>query len=122
MDDSDQIKDDVALARDTYKKMMVKGEEAVDRMFDLADAIEHPRAYEVLGNTIKTVTDIADKLVDLHKKNKDINKDEDITPKLEGPTTNNNLFLTTDEFQRKIQDAKESSEVVDVTPNESSKE
>ena len=49
-----------------------------------------PRAYEVAGQLIKSVSDATDKLIDLQKKVKEVNEDEK-----KGPTnvTNNALFV-----------------------------
>jgi hypothetical protein len=68
---------------------------------------------------IKNVGDVNDKLMDLNKKNKDINK-SDIPMKAEG-TTNNNLFIgSTTDLQRMLQDvektAKPANNVIDLTP------
>ena len=41
-----------------------------------------PRAYEVAGQLIKSVSDATDKLIDLQKKLKDVNEEE----KAKGPT------------------------------------
>jgi hypothetical protein len=49
-----------------------------------------PRAYEVAGQLIKSVSDATDKLMDLQKKLKDVNEEE----KSKGPSTvNNALFV-----------------------------
>ena len=45
-----------------------KGQEAVDGILELAQESDQPRAYEVAGQLIKHVGDVADKLVDLQKK------------------------------------------------------
>ena len=65
---------------------------------------------------IKNVGDVNDKLMDLNKKNKDINK-ADLPMRSEG-TTNNNLFIgSTTDLQRMLQDANEvTSKMNDVTP------
>ena len=49
-----------------------------------------PRAYEVAGQLIKSVSDATDKLMDLQKKLKDVNAEDK-----QGPTnvTNNALFV-----------------------------
>ena len=49
----------------------------------------HREFYEVAGQLIKNVSDATDKLIDLQKKMKELNKDE------EGPksVTNNALFV-----------------------------
>ena len=48
-----------------------------------------PRAYEVAGQLIKNVADATDKLLDLQKKLKDVNKEEEV----KGPSTTNNLLF-----------------------------
>jgi len=49
-----------------------------------------PRAYEVAGQLIKSVSDATDKLMDLQKKLKDVNAEDE----KKGPTTvNNALFV-----------------------------
>jgi hypothetical protein len=80
---------------------------------------------------IKNVSDVTDRLMDLQKKTKDINKDE----KQSSGTTNQNLFVgSTTDLQRLLQeqDKKSPSEqlqdelepintMVDVTPDNESK-
>jgi hypothetical protein len=67
------------------------GQEAIDGILDVARSSDHPRAYEVAGQLIKNVADVADKLIDLQKKMKDI--DEKAATK-SGPTTvNNTMFV-----------------------------
>ena len=49
-----------------------------------------PRAYEVAGQLIKSVSDATDKLMDLQKKLKDVNEEQ----QQKGPSTvNNALFV-----------------------------
>jgi hypothetical protein len=49
-----------------------------------------PRAYEVAGQLIKSVSDATDKLMDLQKKLKDVNEEQ----QAKGPNTvNNALFV-----------------------------
>ena len=49
-----------------------------------------PRAYEVAGQLIKSVSDATDKLMDLQKKLKDVEED---TPQKGPSTVNNALFV-----------------------------
>ena len=51
---------------------------------------EMPRAYEVAGQLIKSVSDATDKLMDLQKKVKDVNED---APQKGPNTVNNALFV-----------------------------
>ena len=117
--DSDKIANDYEYSRQTYYELIEKGKDALDLAIEIAQQSEHPRAIEVLSGMIKNVGDVNDKLMDLNKKNKDINK-SDIPMKAEG-TTNNNLFIgSTTDIQRMIQDvektAKPANNVIDLTP------
>jgi len=87
--DVDDIKKDYDYTRGNLYSLIEKGQEAINGILELAQETEMPRAYEVAGQLIKNVGDIADKLMELQKKKKDIEED---TPK--GPTTvNNALFV-----------------------------
>ena len=101
MSDSDQIKTDYDHSRDTYYDLIQKGQESLDLMMQFARESEHPRAFEVLSGMIKNVSDVTDRLMDLQKKTKDINKDE----KQSSGTTNQNLFVgSTTDLQRLLQE------------------
>ena len=64
--------DDYVLARQVLRKLLEKGEMAVDNMSDLAESSESARAYEVLSTLIKTVSETTKDLYDIHKKTKDL--------------------------------------------------
>tara|TARA_R110000765_G_scaffold412978_1_gene512826 strand:- start:247 stop:600 length:354 start_codon:yes stop_codon:yes gene_type:complete len=117
MSDSDQIKTDYDHSRDTYYDLIQKGQESLDLMMQFARESEHPRAFEVLSGMIKNVSDVTDRLMDLQKKTKDINKDE----KQSSGTTNQNLFVgSTTDLQRLLQE-QDKNELVDITPDNESK-
>ena len=114
MSEEKTIKADYEYSRDTYYELIEKGRESLDLMIEVARESEHPRAFEVLSGMIKNVSDVTDRLMDLQKKTKDINKDE----KQVSGTTNQNLFVgSTTDLQRMLQ---EQDKMVDVTPNDSS--
>ena len=75
-----------------------KGQEAINGILEVAQESDMPRAYEVAGQLIKSVSDATEKLMDLQKKLKDVNEEE----KQKGPTTvNNALFVgSTAELQK----------------------
>ena len=83
----------------------MKGQEAVDGILDVARASDHPRAYEVAGQLIKNVGDVADKLIDLQKKMKEL--DDDGSSK--GPTNvTNAMFVgSTSDLQKMLKQQKE---------------
>ena len=100
-DSADNVKSDYEYSRDTYYELIEKGREAMDLMIEVARESEHPRAFEVLSNMIKNVSDVNDKLMDLNKKNKDINRTEET--KQVGGTTNNLFIGSTTDLQRLLQ-------------------
>jgi hypothetical protein len=87
---STDIQRDYDYARGTIYSLLEKGQEAINGALELAQETESARAYEVAGQIIKSVSDTADKLMNLHK---DIKEVEDSKGK--GPTnvTNNALFI-----------------------------
>ena len=92
------IEKDYDYTRGNLYSIIEKGQEAINRILELAQDSEMPRAYEVAGQLIKSVSDATDKLMDLQKKVKDVNKEEEA----KSPTTvNNALFVgSTAELQK----------------------
>ena len=95
---SEDIKKDYEYTRGNLYSIIEKGQEAINGILELAQESEMPRAYEVAGQLIKNVSDATDKLMDLQKKLKDVNKEEEV----KGPTSvNNALFVgSTAELQK----------------------
>jgi len=118
MSDSDkQIDDDFDFSRGVYLDLIKTGQEALGNMIDVAQESEHPRAYEVLSGMIKNVSDINDKLMDHHKKKKDMQKvDSKEAAAISGTTTNNVFLGSTTDLQRMLQDA--SKQAIDITPDD----
>ena len=67
---------DYWLVRKNMKELIKQGEEAIDGILNVAVQGDAPRAYEVAAQMIKTVADVNKDLIDLHKKVKEINKEE----------------------------------------------
>ncbi|HAV28552.1 MAG TPA: hypothetical protein DCW93_01410 [Saprospirales bacterium] len=111
----ENVDDDFEYSRRTYYDLIEKGQGALEEMMEVAKQLEHPRAFEVVSGMIKNISDVNDRLMDLHKKKKDYNK-KDIVKPVDG-TTNNNLFVgSTVELQRMLQDMnKEQDNVIDIT-------
>ncbi len=85
----DDITKDYEYTRGNLYSIIEKGQEAINGILELAQESEMPRAYEVAGQLIKSVSDATDKLMDLQKKLKDVNEEDK-----KGPTTvNNALFV-----------------------------
>ena len=94
----DDIEKDYEYTRGNLYSIIEKGQEAINGILELAQESEMPRAYEVAGQLIKSVSDATDKLMDLQKKLKDVNEEQES----KGPTTvNNALFVgSTAELQK----------------------
>ena len=70
-----EITRDYEYTRGNLYSIIEKGQEAIDGILELAQESEMPRAYEVAGQLIKSVSDATDKLMDLQKKLKDVNEE-----------------------------------------------
>jgi hypothetical protein len=66
------IDDDFDQARQALKDMIKKGQTAVDDIMGIARQSDHPRAFEVTGQLIKTVAETAKDLLALQKQKKDL--------------------------------------------------
>ena len=86
----DDIEKDYEYTRGNLYSIIEKGQEAINGILELAQDSEMPRAYEVAGQLIKSVSDATDKLMDLQKKLKDVNEES----VAKGPTNvTNALFV-----------------------------
>ena len=86
----DDVEKDYEYTRGNLYSIIEKGQEAINGILELAQDSEMPRAYEVAGQLIKSVSDATDKLMDLQKKVKDVNED---SPQKGPSTVNNALFV-----------------------------
>jgi len=64
---SDEVETDAALARKNIKGLLDKGGAAIDNLLLVAQESEHPRAYEVAANFIKTLSDLNKDLLEIQK-------------------------------------------------------
>ena len=97
------IRKDYEYTRGNLYSIIEKGQEAINGILELAQETEQPRAYEVAGQLIKSVSDVTDKLMELQKKLKDV--EEDTVQK--GPTNvTNALFVgSTADLQKMLKKA-----------------
>ena len=94
------VKDDYEFSRKTYKDLIYTGTRSMDVLSELARESEHPRAFEVLSQTIKNLGDVTKNLMDLQKQKKDLTKEETEEAKR---VTNNNVFVgSTTDLQRML--------------------
>jgi hypothetical protein len=110
--------DDFDYSRRTYYDLIEKGQTALEDMIEVARALEHPRAFEVVSGMIKNVSDVNDRLMDLHKKKKSYDQ-KDVLQVTAPEGTTNNLFVgSTVDLQRMLQDMNnpvKDDNVIDIT-------
>ena len=93
---------DYEYTRGNLYSLIEKGQEAINGILELAQEGQQPRSYEVVGQLIKSVGDVSDKLIDLQQKMKDLNKEDE---KSSPTTVNNALFVgSTAELQKLLKD------------------
>jgi|TARA_B110000240_G_C13460061_1_gene436265 hypothetical protein len=94
---------DFETGRKNLYNLLDKGNEAIDGILSLAKEGEHPRAYEVAGQLIKTVSEVSQNLLDLQDKLKKIKDIPDKGPK----NVTNALFVgSTTELQKMLKSKK----------------
>jgi hypothetical protein len=99
---------DYKYARDNFIEVISTGHQALQDLLDVASQSQHPRAYEVLAATMKTLIDANKELVELSRR-----KQEDEKPKEEAKSnvTNNNLFVGTPaELQKMLKSMRNESD------------
>ena len=78
---NEDLDSDFDTARKNLHNIIDKGNNALDEALIVAKTSEHPRAFEVVGQLIKTMVDANKDLLDIQKKLKDIKKtDEEKSP------------------------------------------
>jgi len=83
------IKKDYDYSRGQLYDVIEKGQEALSGILDVANNTDHPRAYEVAGQLVKSVSDATEKLMALQQKMQDLEEG----PKSKQKVTNNNALF-----------------------------
>ena len=95
----DDIENDYKYQRENFYGLVERGQDAIDGILELAKEGEHPRAYEVAGNLIKQVAEVAEKLGDLQEKMRKLKEVPNSAPK----NVTNALFVgSTAELQKML--------------------
>jgi len=93
---SENIETDYRYARENLYGLVERGQDAIEGILELSKETEHPRAYEVAGQLIKTVGETAEKLIDLQSKLKKLEGEEQKVG-----TQHNHLYVgSTSELQK----------------------
>ena len=100
-DATTEVRKDYEYTRGNLYSIIEKGQQAIDGILDVAEQSDMPRAYEVAGQLIKSVSDATDKLMTLQQKLKEVEEE------VKGPTNvTNALFVgSTADLTKMIKDA-----------------
>ena len=90
---------DYKYSRENFYNLIERGQDAIDGILEIAKEGEHPRAYEVVGQLIKNVSEVTEKLADLQEKMKKLKEVPETGPK----NVTNALFIgSTKELQKML--------------------
>ena len=96
------LQSDYEASRKNFYELVARGKEAIDGIMIVAQETEQPRAYEVAGQLIKTVTETNQQFMDLQKKVEEI---KNMDKKLGNTNIENALFVgSTAELQKLLKD------------------
>lgn len=105
VDDEDisECENDINLARSALRKLIDKNDGLITTIIRIAEESEHPRAFEVTAQLLRTQADNVKDLLELHKKKKElVNKSDGDEPN--NITNNNILIATTNDILDQIKD------------------
>lgn len=85
-----KIESDYDRARTNIHDLLSKGHEALAHSLEIAKQSEHPRAFEVVGNLVKQLTDVNQQLLDLHNQKAKLDAPKEGEKKV---TNNNAIFV-----------------------------
>ena len=95
----DDIENDYKYQRENFYNLIERGQDAIDGILEIAKESDHPRTYEVAGNLIKQVAEVAEKLGDLQEKMRKLKEVPNTAPK----NVTNALFVgSTAELQKML--------------------
>lgn len=91
--DTSAVDKDFEKIRSNMQDILQQGTDALYHALEIAKNSEHPRAFEVVGNMMKQLSDVNLQLLDAHKKHKDISKKEEEEKPVGQNVTNNAIFV-----------------------------
>lgn len=112
---TDVSKDDVQKDYDKIRKnlygLLGDGKEAIDGILKVATEGDSPRAYEVVAQLLKAVSEINKDIMDLHRQVKEVNKEENVY----NQNTTNAIYVgSTSELQDIINPERSRTKIIDV--------
>lgn len=102
----DSAKNDFEMARSNIHEVIQNGTYAIEKLSQIADSSQHPRAFEVLAKLMDTMLQANKDLLELQKQIRDIDAADSPTNE-EAKTVTNNLFVgSTAELQKVIENVR----------------
>lgn len=103
----EKIEYDYDKTRGNLHSLLAQGQDALMHALEVAKTSEHPRAFEVVGNLMKQLSDVNAQLLDLHEKKQKLDlpkgKQEETGPGKQ-VTNNNAIFVgSTAELNKMLQ-------------------
>jgi hypothetical protein len=86
--DNNNFQKDYELAQSNYKNLLGSGTIALESALKVATESDSPRAFEVVAILLKTMSDLNNNMLDIHKKAKDTT-----AQKVQLNQTNNSVFV-----------------------------
>lgn len=107
--DSNNFQKDYELVQGNLKKLIGTGDIALESALKVATESDSPRAFEVVAILLKTMADLNNNVMDVHKKAKDTT-----TSKTEVKQTNNSVFIgSTKDLQNLLNKERSTEKVID---------
>lgn len=102
----DSARNDFEAARANLYEVIQTGQEAMDKLTEIASQSQHPRAFEVLAKLMDTMVNTNKELLELQTKIRQIDA-ADAPISEQAKTINNNLFVgSTTELQKVLKEMK----------------
>lgn len=99
----DNNSDDVSHARTNIRDLIYRGTSSLEDILDVAKASEHPRAYEVAANFLKTLVDANKELAELKFKEDKLSSEKNV---VDNRSINNFFVGSTTELLKMMKNAK----------------
>jgi predicted nucleic acid-binding Zn-ribbon protein len=103
----DSARTDFETARSNVLTMIEEGMDAMDKLKNIAQQSQHPRAFEVYSTLLNTMLNANKQLLDMQTKIREINSADQPMNEKAKTITNNNMFVgSTSELQKMIENLK----------------
>jgi hypothetical protein len=104
----EKVENDYNAIRNNLYSILNQGQEALLHALEVAKQSEHPRAFEVVGNLMKNLSDINHQIIDLHTKRTVLeSKSTKTKDEVVKNVTNNSIFVgSTTELSKMIEQMK----------------